>query len=175
MCIRDRTNPDNMILSVALKFRNRNPFLITNDLNFQNRAASMGIPFKELADLLPEDVYKTINFSKPEKKDEQESIKVRNHDFHNEKSTMPKSLSKIIRKAYEACKKESDEVLVAKLGGKIKAENPNFKLDTYGYTKFKDLCSAYPSEIELYENSKAALCIRLIHSAKQRKSNNFTN
>ena len=171
----DKTNPDNMILSVALKFRNRNPFLITNDLNFQNRAASMGIPFKELADLLPEDVYKTINFSKPEKKDEQESIKVRNHDFHNEKSTMPKSLSKIIRKAYEACKKESDEVLVAKLGGKIKAENPNFKLDTYGYTKFKDLCSAYPSEIELYENSKAALCIRLIHSAKQRKSNNFTN
>ena len=98
----DKTNPDNMILSVALKFRNRNPFLITNDLNFQNRAASMGIPFKELADLLPEDVYKTINFSKPEKKDEQESIKVRNHDFHNEKSTMPKSLSKIIRKAYEA-------------------------------------------------------------------------
>lgn len=171
----DKTNPDNMILSVALKFRNRNPFLITNDLNFQNRAASMGIPFKELADLLPEDVYKTINLSKPEKKDEQESIKVRNHDFHNEKSTMPKSLSKIIRKAYEACKKESDEVLVAKLGGKIKAENPNFKLDTYGYTKFKDLCSAYPSEIELYENSKAALCIRLIRSVKQRKSNNFTN
>lgn len=81
----DKTNPDNIILSVALKFRNRNPFLITNDLNFQNRAASMGIPFKGLKDLLPEDVYKTINFSKPEKKEEQEPKKVRNHDSHNVK------------------------------------------------------------------------------------------
>ena len=171
----DKTNPDNMILSVALKFSNRNPFLITNDINFQNRAASLGIPFKGLKDLLPEDVYKTINFSKPEKKDEQESKKVRIHDFHNEKSTMPKPLSKIIRKAYEACKEELDEVLVAKLVSKIKAINPDFKSSIFGYTKFKDLCAAYPSEIELYENSKAALCIRLIHSVKQRKSNNFTN
>lgn len=157
----DKTNPDNIILSVALKFRNRNPFLITNDLNFQNRAASMGIPFKGLKDLLPEDVYKTINFSKPEKKEEQEPKKVRNHDSHNVKSKMPKALSLIMRKAYEACKEESDEVLVAKLGSKIKAENHKFKPDTYGYTKFKDLCSAYPSEIELYNNSKDALCIRL--------------
>lgn len=91
----DKTNPDNIILSVALKFRNRNPFLITNDLNFQNRAASMGIPFKGLKDLLPEDVYKTINFSKPEKKEEQEPKKVRNHDSHNVKSKMPKALSLI--------------------------------------------------------------------------------
>ena len=120
----DKTNPDNIILSVALKFRNRNPFLITNDLNFQNRAASMGIPFKGLKDLLPEDVYKTINFSKPEKKEEQEPKKVRNHDSHNVKSKMPKALSLIMRKAYEACKEESDEVLVAKLGSKIKAEKP---------------------------------------------------
>ena len=175
----DKTNPDNMILSVALKFRNRNPFLITNDLNFQNRAASMGIPFKELADLLPEDVYKTINFSKPEKKEEQEPKKVRNHDSHNVKSKMPKALSLIMRKAYEACKEESDEVLVAKLGSKIKAENHKFKPDTYGYTKFKDLCSAYPSEIELYNNSKDALCIRLTDSDGEEDDNshfdNFTD
>lgn len=43
----DKTNPDNMILSVALKYRNHNPFLITNDINFQNRAASMGIPLRD--------------------------------------------------------------------------------------------------------------------------------
>ena len=175
----DKTNPDNIILSVALKFRNRNPFLITNDLNFQNRAASMGIPFKGLKDLLPEDVYKTINFSKPEKKEEQEPKKVRNHDSHNVKSKMPKALSLIMRKAYEACKEESDEVLVAKLGSKIKAENHKFKPDTYGYTKFKDLCSAYPSEIELYNNSKDALCIRLTDSDGEEDDNshfdNFTD
>ena len=175
----DKTNPDNIILSVALKFRNRNPFLITNDLNFQNRAASMGIPFKGLKDLLPEDVYKTINFSKPEKKEEQEPKKVRNHDSHNVKSKMPKALSLIMRKAYEACKEESDEVLVAKLGSKIKAENHKFKPDTYGYTKFKDLCSAYPSEIELYNNSKDSLCIRLTDSDGEEDDNshfdNFTD
>lgn len=43
----DKTNSDNMILSVALKYSDRNPFLITNDINFQNRAASMGISLRD--------------------------------------------------------------------------------------------------------------------------------
>lgn len=93
----DKTNPDNMILSVALKYRNHNPFLITNDINFQNRAASMGIPFKGLADLLPEDVYKSINLTKPEKKKEPEQKKVQSRGSRNEEATMPKTLSKLIK------------------------------------------------------------------------------
>ena len=167
----DKTNSDNLILSVALKYRDRNPFLITNDINFQNRAASMGIPFKGLADLLPEDVYKTIDFTKPEKKKELEPKKVQNNGSRNEDATMPKSLAKMMKKAYKACIEESDEVLVAKFVGEIKAIKPDFKPNTFGYSKFKDLCAAYPSEIELYENSNNALCIRLIDSDSEERGN----
>lgn len=167
----DKTNPDNMILSVALKYRNHNPFLITNDINFQNRAASMGIPFKGLADLLPEDVYKSINLTKPEKKKEPEQKKVQSRGSRNEEATMPKTLSKLIKNAYNACKEETDEVLVAKLVSEIKSIKPDFKLNTFGYTKFKEMCKAYTSEIELYENSNNALCIRLIDSDGEERGN----
>jgi rRNA-processing protein FCF1 len=167
----DKTNPDNLILSVALKYSDRNPFLITNDINFQNRAASMGIPFKGLADLLPEDVYKTIDFTKPEKKKELGPKKVQNNGSRNEDTAMPKALAKMMKKAYKACIEESDEVLVAKFVGEIKAIKPDFKPNTFGYSKFKDLCAAYPSEIELYENSNNALCIRLTNFDGEERGN----
>ena len=167
----DKTNSDNLILSVALKYSDRNPFLITNDINFQNRAASMGIPFKGLADLLPEDVYKTIDFTKPEKKKEPEPKKVQTNGPRNEDTAMPKALAKMMKRAYRACAEESDEVLVAKFVSEIKAIKPDFKPNTFGYSKFKDLCAAYPSEIELYENSNNALCIRLIESAVEERGN----
>lgn len=167
----DKTNSDNMILSVALKYSDRNPFLITNDINFQNRAASMGISFKGLADLLPEDVYQTIDFTKPEKKKEPEQKKAKNIGSRNEESTMPKALAKMMKRAYKACMEEADEVLVAKFVSEIKAIKPDFKPNTFGYSKFKDLCAGYPSEIELYENSNNALCIRLIDSEGDERVN----
>ena len=165
----DKTNSDNLILSVALKYIDRNPFLITNDINFQNRAASIGIPFKGLADLLPEDVYQSIDFSKPEKTPEPKNEQ--NIGSRNNKSAMPKSLAKMMKKAYKACKEETDEVLVAKFVAEIKTTKPDFKPNTFGYSKFKDLCAAYPSEIELYENSNNALCIRLIDSDSEEHDN----
>lgn len=156
----DKSNPDNLILSVALKYSDRNPFLITNDINFQNRAASMGIPFMGLVDLLPEDVYKSIVFTKPEKKNE---------------TAMPKDLSEIMKKAYKACVENSDEVLVAKFVNEIKIIKPGFETITFGYSKFKDLCAAYPSEIELYENSNNALCIRLIDFNDKERGHSQSN
>jgi rRNA-processing protein FCF1/ribosomal protein S7 len=168
----DKTNSDNLILSVALKYSDRNPFLITNDINFQNRSASMGIPFKGLSDLLPKDVYQSIDFSKSEKKKKDpESKKVQNTDLRNKEATMPKVLAKIMKKAYKSCKKETDEVLVAKFVTAIKTTKPDFKTNTFGYPKFKDLCEAYPSEIELYQNSNNALCIRLIDSDSEERDN----
>jgi hypothetical protein len=157
----DKKNPDNMILSVALKYRDRNPFLITNDINFQNRAAAMGIPFKGLADILPKDVYQSIDFSKSEK--EKDAKNVQNQGAQTEKSSMPKSLSLIMRKAYKKCEDESDEVLVAKFVSAIKNIMPDFEPSSFGFLKFKDLCVAYPSDIELYNNTNSALCIRLKH------------
>lgn len=170
----DKTNSDNLILSVALKYSDRNPFLITNDINFQNRAASMGIPFKGLADLLPEDVYKTIDFTKPEKKKEPEPKKVQTNGSRNEDTTMPKALAIMMKRAYKACIEESDEVLVAKFVSEIKAIKSDFKPNTFGYSKFKNLFAAYPSEIELYENSNNALCIRLIDSAVEECGNSLS-
>jgi ribosomal protein S7 len=84
---------------------------------------------------------------------------------------MPKVLAKIMKKAYKSCKKETDEVLVAKFVTAIKTTKPDFKKNTFGYPKFKDLCEAYPSEIELYQNSNNALCIRLIDSDSEERDN----
>lgn len=175
----DKTNPDNLILSVALKYRDRNPFLITNDINFQNRAASMGIPFKGLADLLPEDVYQTIDFTKPVKKKVSEPNKNQSKDRQKE-LLMPTALAQLMKRAYKACMEETDEILVAKFVSKIMSIKPDFKPTTFGYTKFKEMCVAYSSEIELYENSNNALCIRLIDSSisdieESGKSKNLTD
>lgn len=169
----DKTNPDNMILSVALKYRDRNPFLVTNDINFQNRAASMGIPFKGLVDLLPEDLYQTIDFTTSEKKKEVETPKVKAPTAPKKSASMPKPLSKVIRKAYRACSDKADEVLVAQLVSEIKVIKPDFKPNNFGFSKFKELCEAYPLEIALYENSDKALCLRLIESDDEKESGNL--
>ena len=169
----DKTNPDNMILSVALKYRDRNPFLVTNDINFQNRAASMGIPFKGLVDLLPEDLYQTIDFTTSEKKKEVETPKVKAPTTPKKSASMPKPLSKVIRKAYRACSDKADEVLVAQLVSEIKVIKPDFKPNNFGFSKFKELCEAYPSEIALYENSDKALCLRLVESDDEKESGNL--
>lgn len=169
----DKTNPDNMILSVALKYRDRNPFLVTNDINFQNRAASMGIPFKGLVDLLPEDLYQTIDFTTSEKKKDVELPKVKAPATPKKSASMPKPLSKVIRKAYRACSDKADEVLVAQLVSEIKVIKPDFKPNNFGFSKFKELCEAYPLEIALYENSDRALCLRLVESDDEKESGNL--
>ena len=169
----DKTNPDNMILSVALKYRDRNPFLVTNDINFQNRAASMGIPFKGLVDLLPEDLYQTIDFTPSEKKKDVELPKVKASATPKKSASMPKPLSKVIRKAYRACSDKADEVLVAQLVSEIKVIKPDFKPNNFGFSKFKELCEAYPLEIALYENSDKALCLRLVESDDKKESGNL--
>ena len=169
----DKTNPDNMILSVALKYRDCNPFLVTNDINFQNRAASMGIPFKGLVDLLPEDLYQTIDFTTSEKKKDVELPKVKASATPKKSASMPKPLSKVIRKAYRACSDKADEVLVAQLVSEIKVIKPDFKPNNFGFSKFKELCEAYPLEIALYENSDKALCLRLVESDDEKESGNL--
>lgn len=47
-----RKKPDNMILSVALKFRNQNPVLLTSDLDFQLKAKGLGITVLYYKDLI---------------------------------------------------------------------------------------------------------------------------
>lgn len=46
-------SPDNMILSVALKFKEQNPVLLTSDNGFQIKAKSVGIKTMALKDFLP--------------------------------------------------------------------------------------------------------------------------
>ena len=51
----DKHNPDNKILSVALKFVGENPILLTSDFGLQARAKAMGIKSISLKE------YKKIN------------------------------------------------------------------------------------------------------------------
>ena len=48
----DRHNPDCMILSVALKYQNDNPILLTSDSILQSRASGLGITTISLKDFL---------------------------------------------------------------------------------------------------------------------------
>ena len=157
----DKTNADNMILSVALKYKKRNPFMVTNDIKFQSRAASVGIPYKGLVDLLPEEVFGAIDISKSAKK-EPEPKKPHASAINKDDKPMPKPLLEMMKNAYKACGGKSGEVLVAKLVSEIKSVKSDFKPSDFGFQKFKDLCAAYPSEVHLYENSNKALCIRMI-------------
>lgn len=165
-----KTNPDNMILSVALKYKDRNPFIVTNDINFQNRAASLGISFKGLADMLPVEAFRTIDFTTSELHKGTELKQSQNQVRPIDKKTMSKSLFYLIRKAYNTCQEKYDEVLVAELVQEIKNIEPNFKPRNYGFPKFKDLCAAYPSVIELYGNFNNALCIKLLDSDNRNAS-----
>lgn len=47
-----KKNPDNLILSIAVKFRNQNPVLLTSDNGFQVKAKGLGIPTIKLKDFL---------------------------------------------------------------------------------------------------------------------------
>ena len=50
----DKKNPDCMILSVALKYKNENPILLTSDNMLQSRASGLGITTISLSDFLRE-------------------------------------------------------------------------------------------------------------------------
>ena len=50
----DKHNPDCMILSVALKYKNDNPILLTSDNMLQSRASGLGITTISLKDFLKE-------------------------------------------------------------------------------------------------------------------------
>ena len=47
-----RKNADNLILSIALKFRNHNPILLTNDNGLQIKAKGLGVDTMTLCELV---------------------------------------------------------------------------------------------------------------------------
>ena len=47
-----KKNPDNLILSIAIKYRNQNPILLTSDNGFQIKAKGLGIPTLRLNDFI---------------------------------------------------------------------------------------------------------------------------
>ena len=160
----DKNNADNMILSVALKFRERNPFVVSNDINFQNRAASLGIPYKSLEDIVPAEVYETIKIELAKRKSENEVEFKKSTRVESDYSTtdMPKDLLEIITTAYAKCQEKAADVKVSTLVIEIKKGTPSFDTNTYGYPKFKKLCEAYPSVLKLYEDNTSALCVKLV-------------
>ena len=48
----DKRSPDNMILTVALKFKNENPILLTSDNGLQVKAKGLGISTITLKEFL---------------------------------------------------------------------------------------------------------------------------
>ena len=110
----EKNNADNMILSVALKFRGRNPFVISNDINFQNRAVSLGIPYKEIKDIVPAEVYEAIKTELAKRKSANEieikkSTSVKSDYSITDKRGSSSSVYKSKRDSYENNRRKTDE------------------------------------------------------------------
>lgn len=110
----EKNNADNMILSVALKFRGRNPFVISNDINFQNRAVSLGIPYKEIKDIVPAEVYEAIKTELAKRKSENETeinktTGVKSDYSITDKRGSSSSVYKSKRDSYENNRRKTDE------------------------------------------------------------------
>lgn len=159
----DKKNSDNMILSVALQFNN--PFIVTDDLNFQNRAAALGIPFKSLKDIVGEDEYKKMSLMMAKVNKPVSELSSRSKDIKYS------SLLDLLIKAYNVCRETQSDVKVAQLASTIKQIDAEFNVKTYGHTKFKEFCIANSDLIELYNDEHNALCARLKVAKSDRSVN----
>lgn len=146
-----RKTGDFMILSLAYRYLERNVFLLTNDFNLQNFALSLGVPIKTLEDIAPDDAISKFD-NKPSLRTTTEAKK---------ESNIPKDLYDIFIQVFNKCNNIKSEVSMADFGSTLKKDFPDFSPKNYGYEKLKLLCEAYPDAVELYNNAKNAICIKI--------------
>ena len=139
---------DNHIMCAALKYERTHKFesvgIVIKDGNFETDAWGLGLKTYTIDQFL-------------------DFLDGKNDEFVNLSNfEMPDDLWTVLVSGYNNCLKNSKEVLMGMLVSSIKAENPGFSTTLYGFSKFKELCEAFPSLIKVYRNKSQALCVKLL-------------
>jgi rRNA-processing protein FCF1 len=142
-------SPDNLILCVALMYKDKNPFLITSDNGLQVKAKACEIPVYSLREF----VYEKDKNPQSDKKLVSKSMKSTQN-----KQITAKQLIKIYN---SAIKTDEGLVLLPNFMNAIVKSITGFSCENYGFTKFQDFCISYSEIFDIVENSKKAKCIKL--------------
>lgn len=143
-------SPDNMILAVALMYKDENPILLTNDNGLQVKAKTCDIPSQSLLDFL--------GLSEIEVKKENKKIKVlksQNKPLNNKqvlpinlKTKEPLNIDFLIT-AFNNGKNKDGIITFSSFNDNLRKVNGQFSHKDYGFEKFKDFCLTIKSVFEI--------------------------
>jgi len=135
-------SPDNMILAVALMYKDENPVLLTNDNGLQIKAKTCEISTLSLKQFLN---------PKPESKDFQLPI--------NLKTNKVLDIDLLIKAIRNSWSNKTQTYEISRLNNSLKNEFQNFDFKDYGFKKFKDFCLALKDvfDIETKENGTVVI------------------
>jgi rRNA-processing protein FCF1 len=132
-------SPDNLILCVALMYKDKNPYLITSDNGLQIKAKTCDIPTSSLQKFM----------------DTEPSIYTKNKKRKPSKNTLIE--------IYNSVSKDGEEsVLMNEFQTAIATSIKNFSYLDYDCKKFKDFCELYSDIFKIKINAKKTHCIKLI-------------
>jgi rRNA-processing protein FCF1 len=139
-------SPDNLILCVALMYREKNPFMITSDNGLQAKARVCEIPTLSLAEFLYPDKFKNkgVVYNLPVNKLTGEMLDV-----------------KILVGAYKSEAKKNENVVFSKFQTALSKIDNGFSHKDYGFLKFKDFCNTLTEIFEIKTNEKGIECLIL--------------
>jgi rRNA-processing protein FCF1 len=139
-------SPDNLILCVALMYKDKNPFLITSDNGLQAKAKICEMPTLSL-----------IQFLNAGKKNNKHTSNLSVNQENNIQLS-----DEILVSAFRIAKKPNEDYVVfnefnAALTKLIKG----FSCKSYGFNKFKDFCNSLQDIFEIGTNKNGINCLRL--------------
>lgn len=131
-------SPDNLILCVALMYKDKNPFLLTSDNGLQAKAKICDIPTISLREFLYGKVKLPINTQTGVMIDRQ-----------------------ILIDAYNSAIKKKKSVTFSEFNSALNNAIKGFSYKQYGFPKFKDFCNSLSEIFEIQIDDKGADCLTL--------------
>ena len=131
-------SPDNLILCVALMYKDKNPFLLTSDNGLQTKAKICDIPTISLREF----IYGKTNLP-----------------VNTQTGTMIDM--QILIDAYNVAFKKKGEVAFSDFNAALSKNSTGFSHKQFGFQKFKDFCNSLSEVFETKTNDKGAECLIL--------------
>jgi rRNA-processing protein FCF1 len=131
-------SPDNLILCVALMYKDKNPFLLTSDNGLQAKAKICDIPTISLREFLYGKVKLPINTQTGVMIDRQ-----------------------ILIDAYNSVIKKKKSVTFSEFNSALNNAINGFSYKQYGFQKFKDFCNSLSEIFEIQLDEKSVECLIL--------------
>jgi rRNA-processing protein FCF1 len=131
-------SPDNLILCVALMYKDKNPFLLTSDNGLQAKAKICDIPTISLIEFLYGKVKLPINTQTGVMIDRQ-----------------------ILIDAYNSTIKKKKSVTFSEFNSALNNAIKGFSYKQYGFPKFKDFCNSLSEIFKIQIDDKGVECLTL--------------